>query len=59
MTRPGGFASLALAAAILSGCGLTLSGPSITTSGQGDFSERIPITLSKPDGPGPFRDAIE
>jgi dienelactone hydrolase len=54
MTRPGGFTSLALAAAILSGCGLTLSGPSITTSGQGGFSERIPITLSKPDGPGPF-----
>jgi dienelactone hydrolase len=55
MTRPGELtAALALTAAILSGCGATRSGPSITTSGQGGFSEQIPITLSKPDGPGPF-----
>ena len=46
--------ALGLWAAALSGCGGTLSGPSITTTAPSGFSEQIPITLSKPDGPGPF-----
>src|SRR2546422_11726069 len=41
-------------AAARRGCGGTLSAPSITTTAPSGFSEQIPITLSKPDGPGPF-----
>ena len=56
MRRPHGLNVLALgmAAAILSGCGGAISGPSITTTAPGGVSEQIPVTLSKPDGPGPF-----
>src|SRR5436309_891561 len=46
--------ALGLSAAALSGCGGTLSGPSITTTAPSGVSEQIPVTLSKPDGPGPF-----
>src|SRR3989442_2083425 len=46
--------ALGMAAAILSGCGGAISGPSITTTAPGGVSEQIPVTLSKPDGPGPF-----
>jgi len=56
MRRPHGLNVLALgmAAAILSGCGGAISGPSITTTAPGGVSEQIPVTLSKPDGAGPF-----
>src|SRR2546428_1103605 len=56
MRRPHGLNVLALgmAAAVLSGCGGAISGPSITTAAPGGVSEQIPVTLSKPDGAGPF-----
>src|SRR2546428_11375444 len=38
----------------LSACGGSFVGPSIATPAPGGFSEQIPVTLSKPDGPGPF-----
>src|SRR2546427_6154612 len=55
MRRPHGLNVLALgmAAAILSGCGGAISGPSITTTAPGGVSEQIPVTLSRPDGAGP------
>src|SRR2546422_9774702 len=40
--------------AALSACSGSFVGPSITTTAPGGFSEQIPVTLSKPDGPGPF-----
>lgn len=45
---------LGIVAAALGGCAPTISGLSITTRAPGGFSEPIPATLSKPDGPGPF-----
>ena len=47
-------AALVISAAALSGCSGSFVGPSITTTAPGGFSEQIPLTLSKPDGPGPF-----
>src|SRR2546425_1493276 len=52
--RPLRLRALGLWAAALRGCGGMLSGPSITTPAPSGFSEQIPITLSKPNGPGPF-----
>src|SRR3989442_14403644 len=40
--------------AALSACSGSFVGPSIATTAPGGFSEQIPVTLSKPDGPGPF-----
>jgi len=37
----------------LAGCVAAISGPSITTTAYG-VSERIPVRVLKPDGPGPF-----
>src|SRR6266508_508444 len=47
-------AALVISAAALSSCSGSFVGPSITTTAPGGFSEQIPLTLSKPDGPGPF-----
>ena len=47
-------AALVISAAALSACSGSFVGPSITTTAPGEFSEQIPVTLSKPDGPGPF-----
>jgi len=47
-------AALVISAAALSACSGSFVGPSITTTAPGGFSEQIPVTLSKPDGPGPF-----
>ena len=45
---------VALAACLLvAGCASAVSGPSITTTASG-VVEQIPVTVSKPDGPGPF-----
>jgi len=38
---------------VLAGCVGATSGSSITTTKYG-LSEQIPVTVSKPDGPGPF-----
>src|SRR6266849_2037626 len=46
-------AALVISAA-LSACSGSFVGPSIATTAPGGFSEQIPVTLSKPDGPGPF-----
>lgn len=48
-------ARLALLAclAALAGCAATGSGPSMTTTVHGS-AERIPIAVSRPEGPGPF-----
>ena len=46
--------ALGISAAILGGCGGVISGPSITTTAPSGVSEQIPVTLSKPDGSGPF-----
>jgi dienelactone hydrolase len=43
-----------VAATALTGCAPAISGLSIPTDGPGSFSDRIPASLSKPDGPGPF-----
>lgn len=37
----------------LAGCASAMPGPSITTTASGVI-EHIPVTVSKPDGPGPF-----
>jgi dienelactone hydrolase len=47
-------AALVISAIALSACSVSFVGPSITTTVPGGFSEQIPVTLSKPDGPGPF-----
>src|SRR5882672_5308507 len=47
-------AALVISAIALSACSVSFVGPSITTTAPGGFSEQIPVTLSKPDGPGPF-----
>src|SRR6266581_1807331 len=47
-------AALVISAIALSACSVAFVGPSITTTAPGGFSEQIPVTLSKPDGPGPF-----
>jgi dienelactone hydrolase len=39
--------------AVALGCASEMAGPSIPTSTYG-VTERIPVTVSKPDGPGPF-----
>lgn len=41
-------------AGILGGCVGTTSGLSITTTALNGASEKIPATVTKPDGPGPF-----
>src|SRR2546422_11324404 len=46
--------SLVLCFVLVEGCTGTTSSLSITTTATGGASEQIPITLSKPDGPGPF-----
>ena len=38
---------------VIAGCASAAPGPSITTLSSG-VSEQIPVTVSKPDGPGPF-----
>jgi dienelactone hydrolase len=38
---------------VLAGCADTISGPSLTTTVYG-FSQRIPVAVSRPAGPGPF-----
>jgi dienelactone hydrolase len=43
-----------VAATAFVGCAPAISGLSIPTDGPGSFSDRIPASLSKPDGPGPF-----
>src|SRR5881296_48588 len=47
-------AALVISAAALSACSGSFGGPSITTTAPGGVSEQIPVTLSKPDGAGPF-----
>ena len=47
-------AALVISAAALSACSGSFVGPAIATTAPGGFSEQIPVTLSKPDGPGPF-----
>jgi dienelactone hydrolase len=47
-------AALVISAIALSACSVPFVGPSMTTTAPGGFSEQIPVTLSKPDGPGPF-----
>src|SRR2546426_6686862 len=46
--------AVVISAIALSACSVSFVGPSITTTAPGGFSEQIPVTLSKPDGPGPF-----
>ena len=41
-------------AAALAGCAATRPGLQITLPAPGGGSEQIPVTVSKPDGPGPF-----
>jgi dienelactone hydrolase len=43
-----------LLALFLTGCSSTTSGSSISTTTATGASEQIPVTLLKPDGPGPF-----
>lgn len=38
---------------LVAGCASATPGPSITTTASG-VTEQIPVTVSKPDGPGPF-----
>jgi dienelactone hydrolase len=47
-------ATLVLALSLLGGCVAQSSGPSITTRAPNGATERIPVTVSKPEGPGPF-----
>ena len=43
-----------LYAGVLAGCAAPISGLSITTSSPLGASEQIPVSLSRPEGPGPF-----
>jgi dienelactone hydrolase len=38
---------------IVAGCASAMPGPSVTTTASG-VAEQMPVTVSKPDGPGPF-----
>ena len=42
-----------VACAVVAGCAPAMTGPSITTTATG-IAEQIPVSVSKPDGPGPF-----
>ena len=46
--------ALLLVAGLVAGCAPAISGLAITTTTPTGAAERIPATLSKPDGPGPF-----
>lgn len=48
------FLLLILSFVFLSDCASTTSGLSITTTTTNGALEQIPVTVSKPDGPGPF-----
>jgi len=52
--RAGHALALCVAAGIIAGCAPAISGLAIPTTAPGGFSEQIPASLSKPDGPGPF-----
>lgn len=47
-----GLLTFALLGLVLAGCADAITGPTITTTMYG-FSERIPVSVSRPDGPGP------
>jgi dienelactone hydrolase len=38
----------------LGACAATIPGPSVTTTAANGAREQIPVTFSRPDGPGPF-----
>lgn len=49
--------ALVVSAAAFAGCAgpsTAISGLTITTTAPGGVTEKIPVTLSRPDGPGPF-----